>query len=100
MQGRLGEGAREEGNDEASRVWNLVLYTFAIRPCRVDGPKLKRGYEEMGMGTDVPSPPPPSLMGTIFTLIRSSRGSKFSHTCPLMEEFPAVNRGMGACCHP
>jgi hypothetical protein len=50
---------------------------------------------ESGTGDSIPSPSPPSATGTTLASIRSPWGLIFNHPRPLIEEFPARNRGSG-----
>jgi hypothetical protein len=59
-----------------------------------------RGCGETGTGSVGTSPPPPYPTRMSFSPFRSPRGLKCYHPRPLMEEFPAGNRGSGPRCHP
>jgi hypothetical protein len=61
---------------------------------------LNRGREDTGTGVALQSPPPPTLTGTKISPFNSLWGLNQYHPRPLMEEFPAGNRGTGPCCHP
>jgi hypothetical protein len=99
--GAVGEGAREGGNAEALGFGICFIYIcYWALQLWADGPEMNRGCGETGTEDALQSPPPPSPTGTTFAPIRSPRGSKFSHTRPLMEEFPVGNWESGPRCHP
>jgi hypothetical protein len=52
-----------------------------------------------GTGNRVPYPSPPDPMGMIFLPFNSPWGANCNHPRPLMNEFPAGNRGTGPRCH-
>jgi hypothetical protein len=96
---RQGLGGRRSGERGllglAASYLYVLLLGFVLHGLFTGPGLFGRGRGETGTGSAETSPHPPYPTGTSFSPFSSPRGLKCYHPRPLMEEFPAGNRGSG-----